>query len=144
MTFDGVNREILTQYESLLTSRPPKTELPQTIADSGVLTYSFLLDFGSFRDIQRHRAVVQRMPLLTQTHGFEPWYVGAFPEDMREELKTFLETQKHAVEALQTDTYIAQYYIAMGYNISCRLTGDLRALVYLGELRATRLFIQLL
>ena len=31
-----------------------------------------------------------------------------------------------------------QYYIAMGYKITNRLTGNLPALVYLAELRATR------
>lgn len=138
LVHDGVSRDILKEHVPLLSTRPPKTELPPAVAECGTLTYAFLLDFGSYRDIQRHRAVVQRMPLLTHTHGFEPWYVASLPEHMRGEVKQFLAQQKDAVEALGTSPEIAQYYIAMGYNVSCRLTGDVRALVYLGELRATR------
>ncbi|MEN8252563.1 MAG: hypothetical protein ABFQ53_03220, partial [Patescibacteria group bacterium] len=31
-----------------------------------------------------------------------------------------------------------QYYTAMGYRVPCRVIGDLKALIYLVELRSTR------
>lgn len=50
----------------LIESRPnEKTELPAFLDSIGTLTYEYQLDFGSFRDVQRHRAPFQRMPLLT-------------------------------------------------------------------------------
>ncbi|MCB9798714.1 FAD-dependent thymidylate synthase [Candidatus Nomurabacteria bacterium] len=138
LVHDGVNRDILKNYRNELEKRPAKTELPPYVADSGILTYDYLLDFGSFRDIQRHRAVVQRMPLLTIDHGFEPWYLESFPPSMLTELKAFLYDHQEQLRHLKASKEIKQYYTAMGYRISCRISGDIRALVYLGELRATR------
>ncbi|MFH0857902.1 MAG: FAD-dependent thymidylate synthase [Candidatus Magasanikbacteria bacterium] len=136
--FDGVNRQVLEETRQYLEERPIKTELPPTLAETGVLTYEFLLDFGSFRDIQRHRAVVQRMPLLTRTHGFHDWYLNSLPEDLRAEALEFLDKQKARIDALETSEEVKQYYTAMGYRVPCRVTGDIKALVYLAELRSSR------
>ena len=42
------------------------------------------------------------------------------------------------IAQLGTTPEIAQYYIAMGYQLPNRVTGNLPALIYLIELRATR------
>lgn len=138
LLYDNVNREMLSSYRKFLESRPMKTELPSTIGECGVVAYEFLLDFGSFRDLQRHRAVIQRMPLLTATHGFNEWYFNAMPDSLREKAKTFIAEQEENIEALGASDEIKQYYLAMGYRVACRLSGDLKALVYLAELRSTR------
>lgn len=138
LLYDNVNREMLSSYRKFLESRPMKTELPSTIGECGVVAYEFLLDFGSFRDLQRHRAVIQRMPLLTTTHGFNEWYFNAMPDSLREKAKTFIAEQEEKIEALGASDEIKQYYLAMGYRVACRLSGDLKALVYLAELRSTR------
>ena len=39
---------------------------------------------------------------------------------------------------LETTEAVKQYYTAMGYRVPCRVIGDLKALVYLVELRSTR------
>lgn len=136
--FDGIDRGMLGKYRALLESRPEKTELPNALAESGVLSYEFLLDFGSFRDLQRHRAVVQRMPLLTRRHGFHEWYLSSFPAELRVELESFIKEQGLRIDTLQTSDEIKQYYTPMGYKVPCRIVGDLKALVYLVELRSTR------
>ena len=138
MLYDGVDRGLLAGYRGFLESRPMKTELPQTIGECGVVAYEFLLDFGSFRDLQRHRAVVQRMPLLTSVHGFNEWYFNAMPDELREKAKIFIAEQEKKIEKLGAADEIKQYYLAMGYRVACRLSGDLKALVYLVELRSTR------
>jgi len=127
----------LLQKETL-EKRPLKTELPRHLAEAGNLQFEFLLDFGSFRDLQRHRAVTQRMPLLTMDIGFENWYLDELPETLQDKAKTFLKTQEQKVKALEVSKEERQYYVAMGYKISNRLTGNLPALVYLAELRATQ------
>jgi thymidylate synthase ThyX len=138
LLFDHVDRKLLFAHKEQLKKRPPKTELPPTIAECGVVGYEFLLDFGSFRDLQRHRAVAQRMPLLTHEHGFESWYLNALSEDVRQKAEEFIVQQKKKVHALKIQDEIAQYYTAMGYRVPCRVVGDLKALVYLAELRSTR------
>jgi len=133
-----VNLAELARFRELLLRRPIKTELPRFLADLGTLQFQFMLDFGSFRDIQRHRAVRQRMPLVTTRHGFEPWYLSELPENFREEARKFLRAQEKCIKSLGTTPEIMQYYTAMGYRLPNLVTGDLPALVYLVELRATR------
>jgi thymidylate synthase ThyX len=125
--------------ENIISTRPPKTDLPRHLAEAGMLGFEFLLDFGSFRDIQRHRAVIQRMPLLTSEIGFEEWYLRELPEKVQEKAVILLKEQTEAIKSLTgISKEEEQYYLPMGYKISNRLTGSLPALVYLVELRATR------
>ncbi|MBU2028531.1 FAD-dependent thymidylate synthase [Patescibacteria group bacterium] len=138
LVYDKVDRKALAEYKELLKKRPFKTELPPAIAECGMVAYEFLLDFGSFRDLQRHRAIVQRMPLLVRTHGFNPWYLKSLPKDLRKKTKEFITEQEKKIEKLKASDEIKQYYTAMGYRVPCRFAGDLKALVYLAELRSTR------
>lgn len=138
LVHNGVDPRILKSFEPLLKNRPPKTELPKFIGTAGEVTFAYTLDFGSFRDIQRHRAVTQRMPLLTADLGFMDWYLDELPESLREQARTLLASQKSKTDALQISAEERQYYIPMGYKTSNYLTGDLPSLVYLTELRATR------
>lgn len=138
LIYDKVDRKMLTDYGDVLEKRPMKTELPSAIAECGVVAYEFLLDFGSFRDLQRHRAIVQRMPLLVRKHGFNQWYLSALPEDLRVKTEKFIAEQDEKIEKLDTSDEIKQYYTAMGYRVPCRFSGDLKALVYMAELRSTR------
>ena len=100
--FKVVNNSINTFLlpKKVLESRPPKTELPRHLAEAGTIQFEFLLDFGSFRDIQRHRAVTQRMPLLTTDIGFEPWYMRELPQALRSKAETFLQRQEEALKRL--------------------------------------------
>jgi thymidylate synthase ThyX len=136
--FNKIDKKLLSQYKTILKKRPAKTELPNTIAECGVVGYEFLLDFGSFRDLQRHRAVAQRMPLLTMKQGFSEWYLESLPKDLKKKAKQFLKEQVKLIRELRVDKFEQQYYIPMGYQVPCRVVGDLKALTYLVELRSTR------
>lgn len=138
LLYDNVDRNMLASYKEIMLKRPAKTELPMAIAECGVASYEFILDFGSFRDFQRHRALVQRMPLLTRNHGFNDWYLNSFPEDLKEKTIEFIKLQEEKIKKLNISKEVEQYYTAMGYNVACRFAGDLKALVYLAELRSTR------
>ena len=133
---NSINPELLPK--EIISKRPPKTELPKYLAEAGTIQLEFLLDFGSFRDLQRHRSVTQRMPLLTTELGFENWYLSELPEEVRAKAEKFLKVQEEKINRLDISKEERQYYIPMGYKISNRLTGNLPALVYLAELRATR------
>lgn len=135
---NGIDLKDLEKYKKVIQTRPFKTELPPMVAKCGMVQYEFLLDFGSFRDLQRHRAIVQRMPLLTRKHGFNDWYLNALPEDLKIKTQEFINTQEEAISKLEASDEVKQYYTAMGYNVPCRVAGDLKALIYLVELRSTR------
>jgi len=128
--------KFLTEHAELLKNRPEKTELPKAFDEAGELQFTYLLDFGSFRDIQRHRAVVQRMPLLTTRFGFESWYLSEMPDSLRIDAEKFISKHAEAVAALDAPDEIKQYYTAMGFFTANRLTGTLPGLTYLVELRS--------
>jgi hypothetical protein len=128
----------LKKYERILSKRPQKTELPKFLAELGTMQFGFMLDFGSFRDIQRQRSVIERMPLVTDVHNFCSWYLESLPSDVRKEAEELLYHQRSAIRTIDMTETERQYYIPMGYELPNRLTGDLPALVYVVELRATR------
>lgn len=134
LTANRVDLDLLRTYREALVRRPEKTELPKRIGETGTLQFSFLLDFRSFRDIQRQRAVFQVMPLLTTTFGFEEWYLDELPPDIRAKAVELIDVQRNDIGG--RPHLLAQYYIAMGFKTPNRVTGDLPALVYLAELRA--------
>ena len=137
---DGINRKAILadpRYRELIAQRPAKTELPKWLGAYGTASFAWTLDFGSFRDVQRHRAVNQRMPLLTADIGFSTWYLEQMTDDLRLAAQQLLESQRDIINQLTDDPVIRQYYWSMGYEISNYLTGDLPALVYLVELRAS-------
>ena len=100
------------------------------------MNFDFVLDFGSFRDIQRHRNGVCRMPLLTTKFGFNDWYFEQLPTDFRKKAEELIAKQKKAIGLLKAKPEIIQYYIAMGFNVACSVSYGLPAMVYVVELRS--------
>ncbi len=140
LTRNSLDRALLSSYKRLFDDRPEKTELPKALAEIGTLQFEFLLDFGSFRDLARQRAVIQRMPLVRPKYGFHKWYLNELPEVLKKEAEQLLSEIERwwQVKALAepSEPEVLQYYLPMGYLVPCRVTGDLPALVYLAELRA--------
>ncbi len=132
-----INSE-LEEYMDAITTRPEKTLLPVFLEELGGVTFNFLLDFGSFRDIQRQRHGVCRMPILDTKLGFNQWYLDQLPDELREKAITLISLQKKAIEALDLPIEQKQYYVGMGFNVSCRVTYGLPATVYVVELRSGR------
>jgi hypothetical protein len=133
-----VKESDIKEYADLLQNRPQKTLLPQFMLDLGLTKFEFLLDFGSFRDLQRHRNGVCRMPLITTEFDFNEWYLDQLPDDLRIKANELIANQTKALEELDCSPEDKQYYIAMGYNVSCSLSFGLPAMVYVIELRAGR------
>jgi thymidylate synthase ThyX len=136
MTNNAINTNLLKK--DILEKRPFKTELPKYLTEAGTIQFEFLLDFGSFRDLQRHRSITQRMPLLTTELGFENWYLDELPVEIKTKALEVLKIQKEKISHLNISKEEKQYYIPMGYKTSCRITGGLPGIVYIAELRATQ------
>lgn len=135
----NISSNELNKYEDALTARPFKTNLPLFLGELGNIVFDFLLDFGSFRDIQRHRNGVCRMPLLTTNYGFNSWYLGQLPEDLKNKAEQLIKQQKQLIDKLDASPEDKQYYIAMGFNVTCRVAYGLPATVYVIELRSGKL-----
>jgi thymidylate synthase ThyX len=132
--------EIVKQERyDFLKTRPRGAILPHFMSDLASFTWDFLLDFGSFRDIQRHRNGVCRMPLLDTSWGFESWYLEQLGE-LRAEAETLIDEQRSAINRLGVSELqrevLRQYYTALGFRVPCSVTYALPALLYVLELRS--------
>lgn len=125
-------------YESLLIDRPKGIEPPYQIGECGVVSYSQLLDFASYRDQQRHRAIVQRMGLITSKFGMHPWYLDNLPLAARQQAEQIISQQLQAIQSLDIDQFQTQYYLPMGMQIPTHLTGHIGKVIYFVELRAQK------
>ncbi|NTW14410.1 MAG: hypothetical protein HGA31_05285 [Candidatus Moranbacteria bacterium] len=125
----------LSPYTDVLSERPVKTNLPQYLRALGTFTFDFLLDFGSYRDMQRHRAGIHHMPLLSTRYGFHSWYLEQLPEAHRAKAETLIAEQTAAIDTMDASSEDCQYLVAMGFRVPCRYTFDLPGLVYFVELR---------
>lgn len=132
----GGNYEHLT----LLRDRPRGCALPPVLADLGSVSVRALLDFGSFRDLQRHRNGVCHMPLLDTSWGFESWYLDQLDAETRKEAETLIDEQMFEVVRLGFGTsrrsVLRQYYNALGFRVPINVTYALPAALYVMELRS--------
>ncbi len=135
----NIEQKMLRPYADILKKRPIKTTLPFFMRSLGTFTFDFLLDFGSFRDLQRHRASIYQMPLLSTEYGFQQWYLEQLPESLYKKAEKLIATQVQAIGKLKVTEEERQYFVAMGFLVPCRFTFDLPALVYFIELRSGKL-----
>lgn len=135
----SIRRSDYEKYKDIINARPKKTNLPQFLLDLGLATFNFALDFGSFRDIQRHRNGVCRMPLLTVKNGFNAWYLEQLPQELRQEAAALINEQSKTIELMPGSPEAKQYYIAMGFNVHCSVSYGLPAAIYVVELRSGKL-----
>lgn len=131
-----IQRGQFEQWRTLLQQRPRGGEVPAQLEELGQITFDFLLDYGSFRDVQRHRRGVCRMPLLSPRYGFHNWYLENLAPQLRECARDLIIKQTERIRRLQCDPETAQYYCALGYRVPCRFTWGLPEAVYVTELRS--------
>ncbi|HEY4476810.1 MAG TPA: FAD-dependent thymidylate synthase [Candidatus Paceibacterota bacterium] len=93
----NIHYQDLLKHRDLIVKRPEKTNLPHFLTEYGFCTFDFLLDFGSFHDIHRHRNGVCRMPLLTTRFGFNHWYLEQLPDGLRVKAQKLIKEQIIAI-----------------------------------------------
>lgn len=136
----GVSNGVLEEEAlDLIASRPRRSALPKALGRLGRYRCTFRLDFGSFRDLQRHRGGLCRMPLLTDAYGLHPWYLGELPADLRQEAEGLLAVQGEEIAQLAAEggsRFELQYLQPMGMLVDTELHYDLPQMVYVAELRS--------
>lgn len=123
-----------------IVSRPPKTELPRHLSQYGAYTCTFPLDYGSFRDLQRHRNGLCPIPLLDGRQGFSRWYLEQLPGPLAAQAKRLVCEQFAAIDRLAgegADPQTLQYYYPLGAEVKCEILYDLPQMVYVTELRSS-------
>lgn len=104
--------------------------------ENAIFTFDLVADFGSYRDLQRHRLLTQERQLLTCSHGY---YVPSelIESNLVEEYRTALNAAKEAYDTIAEQLpEEAQYVVPMAYNVRWYFTANLREIQWLTELRS--------
>lgn len=127
--------------DRLWNNRPGRAFLSRAVEAWGRIAFRFPLDFGSFRDLQRHRSCLLEMPILTG-RSFSPWYLEEIrkyiPATTAEGIEGIIQTFAKRAEALTDDILVRQYYLPMGFEVDTTIRCDLRSAVYIARLRASQ------
>lgn len=128
---DSDIKNIEVNYPSLQT-RPKGCPPPRIYASR--FNVAGLIDYGSFRDIQRQRNGVCKIPILTTSNGFENWYLEQLPLDLQTKAKEFLEF----IEEQMDNEFLDQYIVPIGYRVPFLLDYSLEQMIYVSELRSSK------
>ena len=102
-------------------------------------TFDVLMDYGAFRDVQRHRMCTQTNQEFSAEHGYTT------PPEIKEAgfEKEFTNCMKKAKDAFETITKTmpkeAQYIIPLAYNKRVLMTMNLRELFHFIKLRSGKM-----
>ncbi|MBF5050620.1 UPF0159 protein [Candidatus Clavichlamydia salmonicola] len=130
------SEELIRILESASSMRENRRHKSPRALECSEFAFEIVVDFGTFRDLHRHRMVTQERQLLTTNLGY------FFPEEL---LDTALEKPYRAAMDQARETYNlisqdfpeeAQYVVPMAFNIRWFVKANLRALQWLCELRS--------
>lgn len=137
----------LTDFESdALNTRPEGALLNRRLAAYGHYTLQFLLDFGSYRDLQRHRNGVCQVPVIDGGFGIYPWYLQQVESLISEpdarafeaEVERLFVAIEELPEEIEPNELQNQYLYPMGTAALCQLVYSVPQMVYVAELRSQK------
>jgi len=131
--FYGMSWDTFRKY---MEGRPEHSEVPEIFKTIHV-SFDVMMDYGAFRDLQRHRRCEQYVEPLTQNYGY------VIPDDIvGSELEPEYRETMDALSAYDDDRVVhdadlMQYMIPLGYLHRSRFQMDLKELYYIVELRTS-------
>ena len=141
MDIDGLNR----QEKGTMSMRPKGGVLSRRFAAYGNYNLAFMMDFGSYRDLQRHRNGVCPLPLIDGQIGMYSWYMDELKAVLSDAdfASLYAQTQEQferirdlEKSGLKAETLKTQYLFPMGVAVPVSLSYSLPQMVYVGELRS--------
>lgn len=119
---------------AFMAQRPPWAEVPE-VFKSVKVSFEIMMDFGAFRDLQRHRRCEQFVEPLTSNYGYVvPHDIEGTPlePEYREAMESL---ESYGDEDVVHNTDLFQYVVPLGYLHRSVFQMDLRELYYIVELR---------
>lgn len=118
-----------------MAARPEHSEVPDAFK-TVTLTFDLMMDFGAFRDLQRHRRCEQFVEPLTAQYGY------LVPDDiagseLEPEYTAAMDYVTTYDDEAAYDADLAQYVIPLGYLHRSSFQLTLKELYYMVELRTT-------
>lgn len=103
------------------------------------LTFEIIMDFGAYRDVQRHRLATQIAEPLSPAYGFEiPREIEAF--GLASRYRALMEQAADTYARLVQHGFCAEapYVLPLAYRVRTLFTANLRELFHFIELRSAR------
>ncbi len=128
-------KEIINEYMS---RRQNRRNRPDRAAELGYYLFDILGNFGTYRDLQRHRVLTQERQLLTTENGYDT------PKEIEEAgfIKEYNECMHSAHQAWEKISkkfpLQAQYVVPLGFRVRWYFWLNLREAYHLCELRTTQ------
>lgn len=131
---DECNKPQAISLDTIGSSRDRFERFPSHIGCDYVFAMTLILDFGSFRDLQRHRPGYLGMPLLRDApvHDF---YTKGMPW-AEDELNRLARMRRALIKDDELEPDAAQYLYPMGTIVAFNVRWDLEQLIYILELRS--------
>jgi thymidylate synthase ThyX len=103
------------------------------------VTFDILIDYGAFRDIQRHRICTQTNQLFTTKNSYDiPMDIKNSGKEVLDKYILIMEKAKELYEKVaKEDSYSAQYLIPLAFRKRVLFTMSLREAFYFIKLRST-------
>jgi len=129
--------EKIKLIEQNIDLRDHRRHKPERGLEMVFYTFDILGDYGMYRDLQRHRMLTQERQPLTTRYGYDT------PDEIEDAglAAEYHETMSRSADAFETIAkdfpHEAQYVVPMSYNIRWYVNINLRALIWLTEIRST-------
>lgn len=118
---------------AFMNERPEHAAVPD-IFKKVRLTFDVLMDYGAFRDLQRHRRCDQFIETLNTTFGYViPDDIAG--SDLEGEYREIMDSVRSYSDDVMDDPDLSQYVIPLGYLHRSLFQMDLKELYYVVELR---------
>lgn len=142
-TFETFEQYVRFNYPNVAIDRKKYEKFPDFISKQFSTSYVDMIDFGSYRDLHRHRNGKINMPVLTPTFGYHSYYIENLPDSLQHELKVlndaYISWYAGALHLdLQKSRYNLQYSVPMGFQLPFMYICDLNQLLYIFELRSQK------
>jgi thymidylate synthase ThyX len=139
----GYFEKIPKVVRDFLQHRPKEVKVPYILGRYGTIDLKCVLDFGSYRDLQRHRNCKQLMPVLTFVLGMHNWYLDRLKEldvSLYDNALTLIKTNRTLLYGIQTEEniYELQYLMPLGARVPVEIKMGLDEAFYIAELRSTK------
>ncbi len=130
------NTDRFNGFLDLLRRRPSRAEIIGELASIAEVTLTGQIDYGSFRDLHRHRSCRIPIPHINPLGNIHSWYLDALTPDLRTHVEAVLQEQRKRLQRLEGDPFLRQAYGALGTLVPYELRGPLGPFVYILELRS--------
>ncbi len=131
--------------KDILYRRPKGMKVPFHFGKFGQYSFKFFLDYGAFRDIQRHRNCKIPLPILTSDYGMHPWHLDQLKDlniNIYTEAINLIEFNAEKLSKVPVDSVekmiALQYMHPMGMLVPVEIDLALDEMFYIAELRSSK------